>query len=527
MVFGFWCLVFGFGNAIFVLRILKTKPTYLIFGGTIALLLAYTTARACLLSMTHDESSTYLNYINMNIWQCFHSPKCWGTANLHWLNTLVMQLTVKLFGVSEFAIRLPNLLTHFVYLVFSCLLLLEMKRSFWVTYAAFLMLNLSPYLLDFFSLARGYGMICGWVMMSLYFLWKYIDTRKNKFAIGTFSGAFLAVMSNFVALNYLMALTGVFYLWLIYLLFFKEEKTARAYPNPKGCPSHNDTKKSLPLGNKRLWIHALTPLPFLVALAILLYRPIQFLSSGGEFKYGSSSLYQSLQTMVRDYLQSKADTYFGKSTITIFACLAIALVLVAATRATRQFIRKPQDTRTAFLLVTVLILLCVILIQKVQFHVMGTNYLIMRTALMLVPLGLLPVALCFLLWENIWASRLVLAIGIFSVLHLLPHINYTHSREWWYDIHTKRMALYVEKLNVEKPVKLGVHWTYEPTTMFYWKTGRLNAIDELLYNKNIRTDDYFDYYYVPLGDTAKLHPSYIVEKQFGYGEFLFRRKDLN
>lgn len=89
------------------------------------------------------------------------------------------------------------------------------------------------------------------------------------------------------------------------------------------------------------------------------------------------------------------------------------------------------------------------------------------------------------------------------------------------------MALYVEKLNVEKPVKLGVHWTYEPTTMFYWKTGRLNAIDELLYNKNIRTDDYFDYYYVPLGDTAKLHPSYVVEKQFGYGEFLFRRKDLN
>lgn len=519
------------------LRIVKTKTTYLIFGGTIALLLAYTTARACLLSMTHDESSTYLNYIDMNIWQCFHSAKCWGTANLHWLNTLIMQLTVKLFGVSEFSIRLPNLLTHLVYLVFSCLLLLEMKRPFLVTFAAFLMLNLSPYLLDFFSLARGYGMICGWIMMSIYFLWKYIDTRKIKFAIGTFAGAFLAVMSNFVALNYLMALTGVFYLWLIFLLFLKENthappnpkgnsahKNANSDLNPKGSPSHKSTaSKSIPLGNKRVW-EALIPLPILITLVALLYRPIQFLSSGGEFKYGSGSLYQSLETMVRDYLQSKANAYFNDWTIPVFTVAAIVLVLLATVRATRQFIRKPTNTRTTFLLATVLILLSVILIQKVQFHVMGTNYLIMRTALMLVPLGLMPVALCLLLWENRWASRFLVAIGIFSMAHLLPHINYTHSREWWYDIHTKRMALYVENLEVEKPLKLGVHWTYEPATMFYWKTGQLNAIDELLYNKDIRTDDYFDYYYVPLGDTAKLHPSYVVEKQFGYGEFLFRRK---
>jgi len=412
----------------------------------------------------------------------------------------MMKGAVKLFGVSEFSVRLPNLLTHLVYLVFSYLLVREMRRPFLVTFAAFLMLNLSPYLLEFFALARGYGMICGWIMMSLYFLWKYIDTRKNKFAIGSFSGAFLAVMSNFVALNYLMALTGVFYLWLIYLLFFEKTNT------------------------RKIFAHTLTPLPFLITLAALLYRPIQFLSTGGEFKYGSSSLYQSLETMVRDYLQTKADAYFGKNTIIIFACLAIGFIIMATVRATRQFVRKPQDTRTTFLLATVLIILSVILIQKVQFHVMGTNYLILRTALMLVPLGLLPVALCLLLWENKWANRLLITIGIFSVIHLIPHINFNQCREWWYDKHTKEMALYVENLKVEKPVKLGVHWTFQPATMYYWKTGELNAIDELLYNKDIRTDDYFDYYYVPLGDTSKLHPAYVVEKQFGYDWWLFRKE---
>jgi len=110
------------------------------------------------------------------------------------------------------------------------------------------------------------------------------------------------------------------------------------------------------------------------------------------------------------------------------------------------------------------------------------------------------------------------------VIHLIPHINFNQCREWWYDKHTKEMALYVENLKVEKPVKLGVHWTFQPATMYYWKTGELNAIDELLYNKDIRTDDYFDYYYVPLGDTSKLHPAYVVEKQFGYDWWLFRKE---
>ena len=485
---------------IFVRRMAKTKTTYLIYGSTILLLLAYTTARAYLLSMTHDEASTYLNYIDMNIWQCFHSPKCWGTANLHWLNTLLMQPSVKFFGVSEWSVRLPNLLMHVVYLLFSFLLVREMQRPFLVTFAAFLMLNLSPYLVQFFSLARGYGMLCGWIMISLYFVWKYIDTRENKFAISSFSGAFLAVMSNFVALNYLMALTGVFYVWLIFLLFFEK----------------NNTKKILK--------HTLIPLPFLVTLGILLYRPIQFLSKGGEFLYGSDSLFLSLKTIVQDYLQLKALSYFGGDTVFVFTYLVVAFTLLATVRAVSQFIRKPQDTRTTFLLAAVLILLGIILIQKVQFHVMGTHYLIQRTALMLVPLGLLPMALCLLLWENRWVNALLIGIGIFSVIHFKSQIDFTHCREWWYDIHTKEMALYVENLEVEKPVKLGVHWIYHPATMYYWKTGELNAIDELLYDKNIRTDDYFDYYYVPLGDTAKLHPAYVVERQFGYDWWLFRKE---
>ncbi len=478
---------------------MKQRTQNYLFGGTILALLAYSTARAVLWSMTHDESSTYLNYIDMNIWLCYHNPKCWGTANLHWLNTLIMQPAVKIFGVSEFSVRLPNLLTHAVYLVFSWLLLRDMRKPFWITFAAFLILNLSPYLLDFFSLARGYGMACGWMMMSLYYLWKYIEKEKNGYVFGSFLGASLAVLSNFVYLNYLMALTGVFFLWQLYQLI--------------------ESKKI----SREMLMQSSIPIAFILVLGLALYQPIQFLSSLGEFKYGATSLYTTLETLVRDYLQTKADGYFGKSTLFIFCLIAIGLVLLTTFRAVRQFIQLPKTPERVFLLASTLVLLLVILIQKVQFHVMGTNYLVQRTALIFIPLALLPVVLNFLLWDNRWAQRFLLFAGIFSIYHFHLHINFQNCREWWFDMHTKNMALYVNEVETDKPLKLGVHWTFHPSTMYYWKTGQLKTIDVLLYSKELRTDDYFDYYYVPSSDTARLHPSYRLEKEFGNDYWLYRK----
>ena len=140
--------------------------------------ISYTSYRAANLSMTCDESSTYLNYHDTNVFTCFSSKDCWGNANNHLLNTFLFQQSVKIFGVNELGMRAPNLLGHIIYLLFSFLLVLSLTRNRLLIVTGFVLLNVNPYLLDFFSLARGYGLNLGFEMAGLYFLVRYVKSRE-------------------------------------------------------------------------------------------------------------------------------------------------------------------------------------------------------------------------------------------------------------------------------------------------------------------------------------------------------------
>ena len=141
-----------------------SKPDLLLVLIAVGLLI-YTGLRAAIISMTHDESSTYLNYINQPLLECFYSEVCWGTANLHLVNTFFMQISVKLFGPHPFFVRLPNVLAHAIYLFFSFKLVRNLTDKWGLMVAGFLIINAHPYLLDFFSLGRGYGMACGFIFL--------------------------------------------------------------------------------------------------------------------------------------------------------------------------------------------------------------------------------------------------------------------------------------------------------------------------------------------------------------------------
>jgi len=68
---------------------------------------------------------------------------------------------------------IANLLGHALYLGASILLIKNISKNIWVALAGFCLLNFNPFLLEFFALARGYGIGTGCMMMSmtLFFLW--------------------------------------------------------------------------------------------------------------------------------------------------------------------------------------------------------------------------------------------------------------------------------------------------------------------------------------------------------------------
>jgi len=69
------------------------------------------------MSITYDEAYSYLEFARRDFWV---PPEFnYMAANNHLLNTWLMKISVSLFGLSEFSLRLPNLLFHLVYLFFS------------------------------------------------------------------------------------------------------------------------------------------------------------------------------------------------------------------------------------------------------------------------------------------------------------------------------------------------------------------------------------------------------------------------
>ena len=199
----------------------KSGLSFFVILLSAGILFAYTVLRARLLSFVHDESLSYFVINHVGHW--------WSTANNHLLNSVLMLVCQKLFGDSELSLRLPNLFAHLLFMIFSILILKKLKDDI-LTTSGFLLLNTNPFMLDFFGLARGYGLSLSFMMVSIYYFIKMQETQHqyNKMLFYTFYFANLAILANFMMLNYYLSLIVVIFwhwakvraIFIIYLFFW-------------------------------------------------------------------------------------------------------------------------------------------------------------------------------------------------------------------------------------------------------------------------------------------------------------------
>jgi len=479
-----------------------TLPKLLIVLSAL-MLLTYTILRAHLICMTHDESGSYRIWLDFDIFSCFFDPGCWRTANLHFLYVLLMQGTVGLFGDSEVAIRLPSLLGHLVYLYFSWRLVKMWSAGAWLALCGFVILNANPFLLEFFSLARGYGLAMTFMMVSVFYVGDFIKNKSRGAAWGMFIGAFLAVMSNYTMLNYYACMVAI--VVVVFLLQYFNNKENGA----------GEWRQVLVAG-------AVVS----VFMAAILYMPITTLSKVGEFEYGAASFWDTISSNVKRTLYGTK--YLDLYNVEVFAALFIGVVVAGFVWAVRRVVKSPNDPKAQFAFAAFLLLGLAGLASIVQHYLLGVNYLVGRTALMFVPLT----ALCFYLFfemflqnkKEVWKTAFPVLVTVLIAAHSLRAYQFTHSTEWWYDSHTKAMLLYLkEKLPEGKKINLGEHWIFQPTSDFYLKSVPLDFCGPLVYEKKYRSDTLYDYYYIQPGDEKKINPAYRVEKRFAWAGVLMVR----
>ncbi len=490
------------------------RPTVFMAVSTLLILglLAYTSYRAANLSLTHDESTSYNWFHDTNIFTCFYSKDCWYNANNHLLNTWGLQQSVRLFGPSEWAIRLPNLLAHLLYLICSLTVVRSVASRFWVGVAGLAFLNFNPYLLEFFGLARGYGLVAGLSMASIFSLFVFLRNNRWPALLASYLLAALAVLANFTALNFLASLWGAGFLMSLFRQGSRPGKIGFRW-------------------RRQLWMNAL-PLAVSAILAILLYRPIQFLQDTGDFDaYGTSSFVTAFRSVVENSLYGI--NYLSGDTVPVFTLLYGVMIISALAGAFWFFFRAPEQAWRQQYLATAFLFLMSCLVMTAQHHILGSNYLEGRKALLFITLsGLLFFFLLHGLAETGFSSRLSGTLCALAFLLLGYHLfragNLEYSREWWYDKNTREMVLYLDSLIPpgRAPVALGVSSMFQPTTAFYHKAFGLDSFTAPPYQGEIQADGRYDFYYVSDDKIPQLEEKYEVEKRFEWGRSLLRRKDL-
>jgi hypothetical protein len=131
-------------------------------------LFAYSIARATQLSFTHDESFSYVHWMRQPLSRilAFDGPE---TANNHFLNTLLSRLAANVFGPSELALRLCAVLSHALFLLAAALIFRRLGSPI-LAVAGFVVVTFNPFLLDFFSVSRGYGPAMAFLALAVHFL---------------------------------------------------------------------------------------------------------------------------------------------------------------------------------------------------------------------------------------------------------------------------------------------------------------------------------------------------------------------
>jgi hypothetical protein len=137
------------------------------------------------------------------------------STNNHFLNSALMSGMYNIFGPHDFFLRLPNIIAFLAYSIAVYRISLGLKsissKWIWLTLAF-----LNFYFLDFFELARGYGLSMACIMMGIYQLKNVFEMKSVKaFNICLFWFQF-AVCANLTFLSSFAFIVSLFFLFILF-----------------------------------------------------------------------------------------------------------------------------------------------------------------------------------------------------------------------------------------------------------------------------------------------------------------------
>ena len=425
--------------------------------------LAIVVIRACVQSMSIDEATSILIYVN-------------APAGLHWypasgnhvLDSALARLFASIFGINELTTRVPAILGAIAYIAsaFYFCLLITPRRYLRSLLFAFLVYN--PLILDYLIVGRGYALAIGFQFAALCMLAKMVlDGGSKDLAFhARWASFFVAISfcSNFSFAYADAILMAAFFLWAL------------------------TTAARSQLGHLRLAECCFLP-GILTAVAIC--GPTVWDFPRSQLYFGSMSLREMWHSVIsatfdelnpdvlNRWMMAALRTLRNK--LPIASVVAFAAMWIAS-EWQRLRSRKPnRDARLTLLRLTIGIGLATFFLHWIAFRAAHIPLPAGRTGLMLVLLW--SVAFATALAARLESARLdpiggfaavVLAL---SVAYYAGCLRFGYFKEWEFDADTKQLYWLVSDLRTRCGIKkFAIDWRYSGALDFYRLAYHNNSI---------------------------------------------------
>lgn len=375
--------------------------------------------------LTHDEAQTYLHGVLPGIKPLLLFT--FNDSNNQVLNTGLMILSTRLFGFSEFVLRLPNILASLLYIYCTYWL----SRRYQASWPAMIILNAPLPIAAYFSLARGYGIANAFVALAILFLVRGLDNRSICTLFFSTVAALFAAAANF---SYFVVYIVTVFVCIISIIVL--------YSKYDGILKNNITYSVVAIG-----IHAFVGMYLLYPLVKLLKRNAFYIGGHRGF--------------VDDTVMSLVTDLTGKyafNILPLFLIFILSIILLICCHDALIAAKKGDFTPATFIVV----LICSSCVTVLLHRLFKVNFPTGRAALYYY----IIFAIVLLTSKHLRYVRYVIAV----LLLVLFTLNYDHRGS---DTRTAMRALAADADVRGESIRLAIDWEFEPAVRYY--QGRIKA----------------------------------------------------
>jgi len=463
------------------MRIAWFERFYTAFGIIVFILVAL---RSYFIPLSHDEAATFFLYVQNDNYMPFFA---YSYTNNHVLNSACTQLAYSVFGNHPFVLRLPSLLALLVMFI-GIYKHAQLMSSPTAKCLLAILLLMSPAILDFFSLSRGYSYSIAFLTLATAMYLKWLKSGALNGLIGFMCFMQLALAANLI----FVTVIAVFLSSIIFIQF--KNKTLFNW--------------------KSLTLHIVNAALYLYWVAVSLHY-----KASGVLDYGVGENYWAVTFKTLIWLLTGSEWLIIQLPFILMGCIICLGALYQIYKARFKWLSFLTPA-TLFSLIFV----GLILAFWIQKKVLDVNYPEDRTGLFFYVI----LVLAFTHGINEWKYKPITLLGClfacFSLLNVVTRISLNDFSNYLY--HTIPNHIYQTLLNEQSGQQvytIGGHRIREMdfAYMNYRAGALLNPMDE---REEMQMN--CDYYFATIDEAPCYNKYYVaIDTDLVWNRVLLKRKE--